>query len=130
MNTLPENDHTKMQAARLLIEEKRYETARELLKGLTNCQATDWMLKLDSMTPKRRVNRWSWAWALVVILVLVCGILGTTLVIRERDTNTRIWQAQKFDSVLAERYIAKETTTTEHHLVNNGRGIPSPQTLH
>ena len=28
-------------------------------------------------------------------------ILGTTLVIRERDTNTRIWQAQKFDSVLA-----------------------------
>ena len=73
MNTLPENDHTKMQAARLLIEEKRYETARELLKGLTNRQATDWMLKLDSMTPKRRVNRWSWAWALVVILVLVCG---------------------------------------------------------
>jgi hypothetical protein len=87
-----------MQAARLLIEEKRYETARELLKGLTNRQAVDWMLKLDSMTPKRRRGNGIWAWVLVVILALVCAILIFGFGIRERDNNMRLWQAQRFDA--------------------------------
>lgn len=92
----------KMQAARLMIEEKRYETARELLKGLTNRQALDWMLKIDTIASrKRRGVKWSWSWALVTILVLVCVILILTLAIRERENNMRVWQAQRFDANLA-----------------------------
>lgn len=95
----PQNDLTKMQAARVMIEEKRYDVARELLKGVANRQALDWLLKIDALIPRKR-RHINWSMALALICILLCIIAALLVMIRERDNNLRVWQAQRFDAIL------------------------------
>ena len=50
MSQTTQGDKAKLQAARVLIEEKRYQEARALLRGVNHPTAVDWILKIDKLT--------------------------------------------------------------------------------
>lgn len=63
----------KMQAARELIEEKRYEEARAILKTVDDPLAQKWLSKLNKTSPKRSNTP---LWVTVVILLMGLALAG------------------------------------------------------
>lgn len=75
----------KFDAARELIQEKRYDEARVILQAISHPTARKWLAKLDTIAPPQRrqvgVNRWLlvslalFGVALISIAVIVVGVV-------------------------------------------------------
>lgn len=77
-------DKSKMEAARTLIQEKRYAEARSLLQGVNHPTAHAWLRRLDELQPKRK-SRVGWIIAGGTVSVLLAAIALAIVLIVSRE---------------------------------------------
>ena len=77
--------------ARQLIREKRYHEARSILERIDHPKATEWILKLDSLTPRRwRPRITKRTVILFVVFILFLGGLIASFVIANQQFNEEL----------------------------------------
>ncbi len=82
-----------LEAAKALIEEKRYAEARALLETIDHPTATKWLSQLDKIAPvvapkkARRKNRWPIAGGLLLACIVVYAIGSNPELAKQRDAT-------------------------------------------
>lgn len=108
--TTSEADKVKMQAARLMIEERRYSVAREMLKGVADPQALDWLLKIEGFIPRKK-HSVSIGALLATLFMIITGFLAFLILVRERENEHLILQAQRFDGIVLLSFYCTDLET-------------------
>lgn len=109
---LSEADNTKMQAARVLIEEKRYTEAKVLLKGIDDTKARNWLHKLERLSPKRQKRRLSIVIFASLGLLLVIAAISAGLFLKRENDNI---YATQIAQQAAQQTVTAASSTLEYH---------------
>jgi uncharacterized protein YoxC len=89
----------RMLEARQLIQQKRYDEARKILKTVDHPTAREWMRKLDADAP-RKTPLWIPLFSLVSIAVII--ILSVTIIRLQQQLNSISAQVTTHDSTIQE----------------------------
>ncbi len=66
----------KLQRAKDLIQVKRYDEARAVLKTVDHPTAQKWLQKLDEIAPARQTKRQAPSWINYLVVGVACGLVG------------------------------------------------------
>ena len=77
----------KMMAAKELIQEKRYDEARKMLKGVDHPTAREWMAKLDAMEPSKKGVSRSIVGLGIAAVVIISALLIVIVVLVSKQSQ-------------------------------------------